>query len=133
MKKIIILIIMIFIVTGCNHKEDSMKVNININNKNYIINLEDNETAKEFANLLPKEFNMFELNDNEKYVYMDEVLSTKEEKVGYINVGDVYLYGNNCLVIFYKSFKTNYSYTKIGHIDNLPDLGSSNVNVNITK
>ena len=41
------------------------------------------------------------------------------------------LYGNNCLVIYYKSFDTSYSYTKIGHIDNLPDLGSENVLIEI--
>ena len=37
------------------------------------------------------------------------------------------LFGDNCLVIFYKSFDTSYSYTKIGHIDNIDDLGSSNI------
>lgn len=37
------------------------------------------------------------------------------------------LYGNNCLVVFYKSFNTSYSYTKIGHIDNLSDLGNEDV------
>ena len=43
------------------------------------------------------------------------------------------LYGDNCLVILYKSFNTNYSYTKIGHIDNLPDLGSNDITVKFTK
>ena len=32
------------------------------------------------------------------------------------------LFGSNCLVIFYKTFNTSYSYTKIGHIENMPDL-----------
>jgi hypothetical protein len=39
------------------------------------------------------------------------------------------LYGNNCLVIFYKSFDTSYQYTKIGHIENLDDIGSENITV----
>ena len=39
------------------------------------------------------------------------------------------LYGNNCLVIFYKTFETSYSYTKIGHIDNLEDLGNEDITV----
>ena len=50
-----------------------------------------------------------------------------------INVGDVMLYGNNCLVVFYKSFDTSYSYTKIGHINNLPDLGNENISIRIEK
>ena len=39
------------------------------------------------------------------------------------------LFDNGCLVIFYKSFDTSYSYTKIGYIDNLPDLGNGDVSV----
>ena len=37
------------------------------------------------------------------------------------------LFGNNCLVIFYESFDTSYSYTKIGHIDNLDNLGNGSI------
>ena len=39
------------------------------------------------------------------------------------------LFSDNCLVIFYKSFDTSYSYTKIGHIDNLPNLGNGSITV----
>jgi hypothetical protein len=28
------------------------------------------------------------------------------------------LYGDNCVVLFYETFTTSYSYTKIGSIDN---------------
>ena len=45
------------------------------------------------------------------------------------------LYGNNCLVIFYESFSTTYSYTKIGHIENIDNLKenleSGNVEIKI--
>ena len=116
-----------------NKSEESSFVKVIINEKEYSIILEDNETTKEFVNLLPLEFKMSELNGNEKYIYLDEDLPTNLYNPKRINAGDVMLYGNNCLVIFYKSFDTNYSYTKIGHIDNLPDLGSNDIKVIITK
>ena len=104
-----------------------------INDNEYIINLEDNETAKSFINILPKELTMNELNGNEKYIYLDTTLPTNEFNPKKINAGDVMLYGNNCLVIFYKSFDTTYSYTKIGHIDNLDDLGNGSILVKFYK
>ena len=140
-----LLIIFMFILVGCNNENNSInnievnpsevnkEVKILINDKEYIIKLENNETAKSFVNLLPKELNMNELNGNEKYIYLDTNLPTNAYKPNRINQGDVMLYGNNCLVIFYKSFDTSYSYTKIGHIDNLPDLGSENITVKMEK
>lgn len=35
---------------------------------------------------------------------------------GTIHAGDILLYGNNCVVVFYKTFST--SYTQIGRITN---------------
>lgn len=106
---------------------------ITIDDKKYNATLEDNETVREFTKILPNEFNMSELNGNEKYVYMDSSFPTNPYNPKEIKVGDIMLYGNNCLVIFYKSFKTSYSYTKIGHIDDLPNLGNGNIIVKIEK
>ena len=110
-----------------NNKSSDLKVEIN--NKDYNITLEDNETVKSFLKLLPQEFNMEELNGNEKYIYLDTKLPTNPSNPKHINAGDIMLYNDNCLVIFYKSFDTTYSYTKIGHIDNLEDLGSNSIKV----
>ena len=116
-----------------NSNEEIKSVKILIDNKEYIINLENNNTVKTFLNTLPLELNMSELNGNEKYVYLDNTLPTNSYSPKHINVGDVMLFGNNCLVLFYKSFDTSYSYTKIGHIDNLPNLESGNIKVKIEK
>lgn len=104
-----------------------------INNEEYIINLENNETVRELVGLLPLELDMNELNGNEKYAYLDNVLPTNPSSVKHINSGDVMLYGDNCIVIFYKSFDTSYSYTKIGHIENLHNLKSGSIKVKIFK
>ena len=113
---------------------DKLKdVTIIINDKNYKITLEDNETTRAFIDYLPQEFRMKELNGNEKYVYMDKTFPTNDFKPKQINKGDIMLYGNNCLVIFYKTFTTTYSYTKIGHIDNMPDLDNENIIVKFEK
>ena len=138
--KKILLVLIVILITGCsNNKVELPKENndLGVNNqvkvlidkKEYTINLEDNETAKEFVNMLPLELNMNELNGNEKYVYLDRKLPVNPSNINKINAGDVMIYGNDCLVIFYKSFTSSYSYTKIGHIDNLPDLGNDNVSV----
>lgn len=139
----------IFTVTGCNEKNKESNNQINnrqeskidnssevikqmtllIDNKEYTLKLEDNETVKELIKLIPQELNMDELNGNEKYVYLNNELPTNPYNPKRINAGDVMLYGNNCLVIFYKSFDTPYNYTKIGHIDNLPNLGNSSITV----
>ncbi len=147
MKKISILVISlltILLISGCSKqngeiekRSDKMQevktVKVIINNNSMDLELESNKTAESFVNLLPKEYNMTELNGNEKYVYIEDSLPTNQTNPKTINKGDVYLFGDNCLVIFYKSFETNYSYTKIGHINNLPDLGGGNITVSFEK
>ena len=136
MKKVLIVFIVIlgiFNITGCKRVDNSMKVSddkmisVIIDGKTYKLNLESNTTVDEFIRLLPKEYTMNELNGNEKYVYINESLSTVKYMPKRIEKGDVMLYGDNCIVIFYKSFDTNYSYTKIGHIDDLDDLGNKDI------
>ena len=102
---------------------------IKINNKEYIINLEDNATARKLVKMAPLELNMKELNGNEKYYYLSENLPVDSYKPGHVEKGDVMLFDTGCIVIFYKSFDTTFDYTKIGHIDNLPDLGSNDIKV----
>ncbi|MBR4676078.1 MAG: hypothetical protein IKP00_16595 [Victivallales bacterium] len=95
--------------------------------------LEDNDTAWELVKRLPLRLEMTELNDNEKYASPGEPLPAKAVKVGRIEAGDVMLWGDDCLVVFYKSFFTPYSYTRIGRIVDAEGLakavGSGNVRI----
>lgn len=58
---------------------------------------------------------MSELNGNEKYYYLVNKLPTASEQLGEIHAGDIRPYGDNCLVIFYKTFTSAYPYTRIGY------------------
>ena len=106
---------------------------VNVKNKVFIASLEDNATAAAFKQQLPLTVTMNELNGNEKYYYMDTTLPTAATNPGTIHAGDIMLYGNNCVVVFYETFNTSYSYTKIGHIDDATGLkqalGTGNVAV----
>jgi len=77
--------------------------------------------------------NMVELNRNEKYVDLSRDLPTNASSPGTIQTGNLMLYGSNTLVLFYKTFSTSYSYTKLGRIDDATGLadaiGSGNVTV----
>ncbi len=118
-------------------EEFTEKINITINDKTYTASLDDNETSRELLKKLPLSMTMTELNGNEFYYYMDSSLPSDPKKVGDITIGDIMLYGDDCLVIFYDSFKTNYSYTRLGKIDNIDGLkdlkGKKDIKVNISK
>ena len=110
-----------------NSELEENKMYATINGEKLEIQLEDNATAVALAKMLPLELTMSDLNSNEKYVYLDKTLPTDSYNPGRVEAGDVMLFGDNCLVIFYKSFDTEYSYSKIGHIDGLPELGDGDV------
>ena len=99
------------------------------NDKTYKIVFEDNETVNELKNQFPLKLKMQDLNKNEKYAYLEMSLPTDEYYPVMIKKGDVMLYGDTCLVIFYKDFETKYDYTKIGHIDNLEELDEKDIKV----
>lgn len=134
MKRIIIVFLLMVLLTGCiKDKESDIKMYVTVNNIKYEIDLENNETVKDLYNKLPLEYEMNELNGNEKYVYLDYELPSNPVGVNNIEKGDIMLYGDDCLVIFYKSFTTPYSYTKIGHINNLEELDNENITIILEK
>ncbi len=134
MKKIIYIILITIFLTACfvskeiNVKDEEKEnknmneITLKINDNDYKLILEDNETVSDLINRLPLNLSMNELNGNEYYSYLDFTLKDNPENINNIEAGDVMLYGDNCIVIFYKSFTTTYKYTKIGHIDSIDNL-----------
>ena len=126
----ILLTFFLFIITACNSvygdnttmNNLNTSINLKINNKEYKLILYDNQTAKDFLAMMPLTITMNDLNANEKYHNLSKNLTTQSSRVGSIKTGDFMLYGSNCLVLFYESFSTSYSYTKIGYIENASGL-----------
>lgn len=113
------------------------KIKIKVGSQTFTATLLDNNSAKAFQEILPLTINMVELNNNEKYYDLPNSLPTNSSNPGTIKNGDLMLYGSKTLVLFYKTFSTSYSYTKLGAIDDVTGLasalGSGNVSVTFEK
>lgn len=111
----------------------SNNLKISVGSSSFNVTLENNATVTAFKALLPMTVNMSEMNGNEKYYYLPENLPTTSSNPGTIQTGDLMLYGSSCIVLFYKSFRTSYSYTRLGRVDNpsrlASALGSGNASV----
>ena len=110
---------------------------ITIGSNQFTVLLEDNKTTAVLLEKLPLQLSMSELNGNEKYNYLPFSLPTEPYSPGQIQAGDIMLYGDDCLVVFYKSFSTPYRYTRIGHIEDPAGLqaavGPSSVQMEFSK
>ena len=80
---------------------------------------------------------MSELNGNEKHGELPKALPANTSRPETIRNGDLMLYGSDTLVVFYLTFNSSYSYTRLGRVDN-PDglaqaLGPRGVRVLFSK
>ena len=109
------------------------KIKVIIGTKVFVATLFENETAKEFKKILPISLNMSDLNKNEKYFHFSKNFSMDKFSPKMINSGDLMLWNDNSLVLFYETFSTNYQYTKVGKIDNpnmlAQTLGSDDIKI----
>ena len=101
------------------------KMNITIGSTCFTATLYENPTVAALKAILPLTVEMTELNGNEKYFHLTTDLPVDAAKPGTIQAGDLMLWQSNSLVLFYKTFRTSYSYTKLGRIDNASELASA--------
>src|SRR5690606_4447071 len=108
------------------------KIKIKVGSQTFTATLLENNSAKAFKEMLPLTINMIELNGNEKYYDLPNSLTTNSSNPQTIKNGDLMLYGSKTLVLFYKTFSTSYSYTKLGSVDDVTGLASALGTGNIT-
>jgi hypothetical protein len=93
-----------------------------VGERRFAITLTDNAAARAFAAHLPLTLDMSELNGNEKHADLRYALPANAGRPGTIDNGDLMLYGTNTVVVFYATFNSSYSYTRLGRVDEPADL-----------
>ena len=113
--------------------QNGTKMKITIGAAVFKATLYDNATATAFKKLLPLTITMDDLNGNEKHAEISGKLPLNIVNPGTIKNGDLMIWSSKTLVLFYKTFSSSYSYTRLGRIDDVTGLvaalGSGNVTV----
>ncbi|RZL90742.1 MAG: hypothetical protein EOP82_14920 [Variovorax sp.] len=108
-----------------------------VGERRFAVTLAETDAARAFAARLPLTLNMTELNGNEKKFDLSQELPANPSRPGTIRNGDLMLYGTNTIVVFYLTFDSSYSYTRLGRVDD-PDglaqaLGRGSVTVEFSR
>lgn len=116
--------------TSCQGSEDAQptldheevkplatKISIQVGSRTFTATMANNPAVTALLPLLPLTLEMADLNRNEKTGQLPQNLPRQTYSPGTIQNGDLLLWGTNAFVIFYETFSTSYSYTRLGKID----------------
>ena len=128
-------------ITSMYHYSDTepseRRITLSVGEQCFDAVLYDTPTAAALWERLPMTASMQELNGNEKYCNLTDALPTDASRPDKIQSGDLMLYGSDCLVLFYQSFTTIYSYTPLGQLTDptglAQALGSGNVEITFAR
>ena len=106
-------------------RQEDSRMWMTVGKRRFAITVTDNAAARAFAAQLPLTLEMSELNGNEKHGELPKTLPATSTKPGTIRSGDLMLYGSDTLVIFYATFNSAYSYTRLGRVEDSAALAAA--------
>ncbi len=101
---------------------EGMKMLVKIGEYRTTATLEGHGAAAGLAAMLPLAGRMRDVNGNEKYARLPESLPVSAVSPGTVHAGDLMLWGDDGLVLFYETFQTPYRYTRVGRMDDVSGL-----------
>jgi hypothetical protein len=113
------------ITASARTEAEPQKMKITAGKRVFTVTLENSDTAAAFVALLPLTSAMHDVNRNEKAYDLAAHLPSADAKPGIIRTGDLMLWSSRTVVVFYKSFSTPYSYTRLGRIDDPAGLAEA--------
>ena len=102
--------------------QNSLSIRVTVGDREFSALLCDGAAAGEFYDMLPLTLDMTELNGNEKYYRSQTQFTTDSFMPERIESGDIMLFGNSYIVLFYDSFAPEYSYTPLGRLEDAQGL-----------
>jgi hypothetical protein len=106
-------------------KPEESRMWMTVGERRFAITLTDTEAARAFTAMLPLSIDMADLNSNEKHAELPRSLPTNASRPGTIRNGDLMLYGADTLVVFYSTFDSSYSYTRLGRVNDPAGLAQA--------
>jgi hypothetical protein len=106
-------------------RQEESRMWMTVGERRFAITLTANAAARAFAAHLPLTLDMSDLNGNEKHADLPKALPTNASRPGTIRNGDLMLYGTDTLVVFYLTFDSSYSYTRLGRLDDPAGLAQA--------
>lgn len=134
MKKLLSLILPMFILTSCTNKTNSLEapidkeinMTLSIDNQELDVYWEDNDSVNAIKGILPLTINMHQYGGFEQTGSIGQSIVRNDSQINVVS-GDIVLYNGNAISVFYNN--SSWSYTRLGHIN----LDNSELNALLNK